>query len=372
MEELNLPTPGNSEMASAGVYIRNLPWIHDSPVAFYFREVQGKPLRHVVREKMSVNGWSLDMLGEFAQLLEASENFEGQRKTLILRHEKDLITMIELVDGWAEVFTAGKERAAVEQTCAAVSKQISQDDGSGIIPITFWALDPDKYPQAMMRKLETPRWDDISGNYDTSVAGEMERLFALKSCPSQRLILWHGQPGTGKTYALRALLREWEGWCDAAFITDAERFIGGSPTYVFRVANFGGGRTAGEANKRSKLIILEDAGELMTVEARAIAGQGLSRLLNLTDGIMGQGLNVMVIITTNEPLKSMHPAVIRPGRCLTEVEFGALSPESASRWLRNHGSKIEVQKPATLAELYAMISSHGVEHAHSMATASAR
>ena len=372
MEQLNQTPPENSELAGAGIYIRNLPWIHDSPVTFFLREVHGKPLRHIAREKMSVNGWSLEMLGEFGRLLEASECFEGQRKTWLLRHEKDLITMVELVDGWAEVMTAGKNRAAVEQTCAAVSKQISQDDDNGIIPITFWALDPEKWPQAMMRKLDTPRWADLSGNYDTNVVEEMERLFALKSCPSERLILWHGPAGTGKTYALRALMREWQSWCDAAFITDAERFIGGSPTYLFRVANFGGGRTAAEANKRSKLIILEDAGELMTIEARATTGQGLSRLLNLTDGLMGQGLNVMVLITTNEPLSSMHPAVVRRGRCLTEFEFGALSPNTANRWLREHGSQIEVHGPATLAELYAMISSQGVHNVREMTNPSGR
>lgn len=355
MEELNLPTPNNSELASAGIYIRNLPWVHDSPVALYFREVQGKPLRHVAHEKMSVNGWSLDMLGDFGNLLDTSECFEGQRKTLILRHERDLITMVELVDGWAEIFTAGKDRDAVEATCAAVSKQLSKEDDSAIVPITFWALDPEKWPRPMMRKLETPRWSDIEGNYDTGTVEQVESLLKLTNCPSERLILWHGPAGTGKTYALRALMREWQSWCDAAFITDAERFVGGSPTYLFQVANFFGGRTAAAASKRSKLIILEDAGELMTMEARATTGQGLSRMLNLTDGLMGQGMNVMVLITTNEPLSSMHPAVVRPGRCLAEIEFGALSPNRANQWLRAHSSQTEVHAPATLAELYSML-----------------
>lgn len=40
-------TPTNSELAGAGVYIRNLPWLHDTPVAFYFREIHGKLLHHI-------------------------------------------------------------------------------------------------------------------------------------------------------------------------------------------------------------------------------------------------------------------------------------------------------------------------------------
>ena len=46
---------------------------------------------------------------------------------------------------------------------------------------------------------------------------------------------------------------------------------------------------------------------------RQSTGQALSRLLNLTDGLLGQGRNVLVAITTNEDLARLHPAVTRPG-----------------------------------------------------------
>ncbi|MEJ1960998.1 MAG: AAA family ATPase [Gammaproteobacteria bacterium] len=353
MDPLNQSLPAEGS-AGAGVYFRHLPWVHDNPSAFWFREIQGKRIPHVVREKVSITGWSFDMLGTFAGQIEASESFEGQKKTCILRHGPDFFTLVELVDGWAEIITAGRDRLAVEKQAAAIAKQVTQDDGGSVVPITFWALDPEKWPRAIMRKLETPQWTELSGNYDTAVTEGMKRLFSLKSCPKERLILWHGPAGTGKTHALRALIREWQSWCDAAFITDAERFVGGSPTYLFEVANFSSGRTAVQAQKRCKLIILEDAGELMTMEARATTGQGLSRLLNLTDGLMGQGLNVMVLITTNEPLSSMHPAVIRPGRCLSELEFGALSQNTANRWLREKNVGHTVGEPTSLAQLYAI------------------
>lgn len=351
--ENDLPESGN--MAGAGIYWRVQPRIHDNPLSFFYREVQGKPLRHIVHEKLTLDSWSLDVLGEFKKALYASESFEGQRKSLILRHDTDLTSYVELVDGWAEIFTAGNDTGAVERTSTALVQQIESGGETAMVPITFWAADPDKWPVSYMRKLEAPRWAELSDNYDGSVAKGMERLFALRSCPKERLILWHGQPGTGKTNALRALLREWQSWCDAAFITDAERFVGGAPTYLFQVSRFLGGRVAAQANKRSKLIILEDAGELMTTEARSMIGQGLSRLLNLTDGLMGQGLNLMVLITTNEPLSTMHPAVVRPGRCLSEMEFGPLSVEAANRWLRERGSDVTVAKPTPLAQLYATI-----------------
>ena len=43
-----------------------------------------------------------------------------------------------------------------------------------------------------------------------------------------RLILWHGEPGTGKTSAIRAWARAWKSWCSIEFITDPDAFFGKS------------------------------------------------------------------------------------------------------------------------------------------------
>src|SRR3712207_7709649 len=55
-----------------------------------------------------------------------------------------------------------------------------------------------------------------------------------------------------------------------------------------------------KGDKRWRLIVLEDAVDLVTPDA----GSGLARLLNLTDGFVGQGLKVLVLITGNEDRKS--------------------------------------------------------------------
>lgn len=87
----------------------------------------------------------------------------------------------------------------------------------------------------------------------------------------------------------------------------------------------------------------------------------MARLLNLTDGLLGQGLRAMVCITTNEELSRLHPAVVRPGRCLAEIEIGPLTRAEALAWL---GAPARIKEEgATLAELYALSSeSRKVEH----------
>jgi hypothetical protein len=66
---------------------------------------------------------------------------------------------------------------------------------------------------------------------------------------------------------------------------------------------------------------------------------------------------VLVAITTNEDLARLHPAVVRPGRCLARVEVPALPFGEAAAWL---GTSAGVPADgATLAELYALRDGHG-------------
>ena len=62
---------------------------------------------------------------------------------------------------------------------------------------------------------------------------------------------------------------------------------------------------------------------------------------------------MLVCITTNEPLGRLHPAVVRPGRCLAQVEVGPLGAAEARDWLGHDDPRIGPDG-ATLAELYAL------------------
>lgn len=88
------------------------------------------------------------------------------------------------------------------------------------------------------------------------------------------------------------------------------------------------------------------------MSARREAGAALGRLLNFTDGIIGQGSKTIVLLTTNEQLAELHPAVTRPGRCLAQVEFTRFTPSEGAAWL---GSGYAYPTEAkTLAELFQM------------------
>jgi ATP-dependent 26S proteasome regulatory subunit len=111
------------------------------------------------------------------------------------------------------------------------------------------------------------------------------------------------------------------------------------------------------SKKHARLLVLEDAGELLGADARSRTGQGLSRLLNMTDGLPGQATRTRVLITTNEDVGRLHPAIIRPGRCGALIRFTPFDDVESGRWLSAHGREdlnAEGRSPATLAELFAL------------------
>ena len=199
-----------------------------------------------------------------------------------------------------------------------------------------------------------PSWAEVTDNYPSKVRAKLSALIGDGFQPGQGggdSVLWHGDPGTGKTYALRALAWEWRLWCDIHYITDPETFFGQSPSYMLDVLL----NEDDEDKRRWRLLILEDTGELLAADAKQQTGQGLSRLLNVVDGLIGQGLRVLVLVTTNELLRSLHPAVSRPGRCAEQIEFVAFTPEEAAEWSTRHGQN-DGAHASTLASLFAKAS----------------
>lgn len=236
------------------------------------------------------------------------------------------------------------------------------------VTVNFWTT-MQGMGRIVPRKLAVSPWAEVEKNYPSATRSSMNALVKDFKAESGKLLLWHGEPGTGKTWALRALISEWRQWATPNYVVDPERMFGSDSNYLLQVIlqpeqiEAQAGVRRARKSKQWQLLILEDAGELLSQDAKSRAGQGFSRLLNVTDGLIGQGLQLMILITTNEPLSKLHPAVSRPGRTAAEIEFNSFSREESLNWLKERNFKFGNGQVSshTLAELYAMISGREVK-----------
>jgi ATPase family associated with various cellular activities (AAA) len=346
------------------------------PRALFAAEVLARRGRVVARATAEREGedLTLDHLDPLGASVQATIDHRGVREVLLWHMDRVPALVCRRGGGFeVSVVDDDGERASALAVRLAGDIRIKRESSDPRIAVAFWSGAGDGFlsgPEPRWRRLHLPRFEAIEGNYPAPVRARLGEFLARRSGDGLpgRLALWHGPPGTGKTWALRALGREWSDWCDLHYITDPERLLGGDTAYMLTVL---ASRSEPldldldddevepdaqeDADERWRLLILEDAGELLGVSAPTEVGRGFARLLNIADGLLGQGTRALILVTTNEPLGRLHPAALRPGRAMAALEFAPMPVAEANAWLAARGSGRQIDSSATIAELHSLL-----------------
>lgn len=300
--------------------------------------------------------------GSKYQILNA-QRVSGENSAFLLSSENRLMT-VDLGKNRVTVWVASDTYTGILKPVQEFKKLFipNPDFIDNKIKVRFW-YSTSNGARNVTRDIIVPQWDGIRENYHSDTLENLTYLMDdfKPSTAGGQLIVFHGPPGTGKSYSLRALLHSWREWATPEYVLDPEQLFSGSQSYMASLVLEGAYEDDDEDEEvqgKWKVLLLEDSGELLSADAKSRTGQGLSRLLNLVDGLIGQGLRVLVLITTNEELGNLHPAVSREGRCAAAVSYKPFNRFDAQRWLErreadtiilNHG-----QKEYTLADLFAL------------------
>ena len=100
----------------------------------------------------------------------------------------------------------------------------------------------------------------------------------------------------------------------------------------------------------NSVLIIEDA-ENVIMDRKLNNNAAVSNLLNISDGLLADFLNVQLICTFNSTVAMVDTALMRKGRLIAKYEFGKLGIEKANRLSKHLGFEKEINEPMTLAEI---------------------
>jgi len=151
------------------------------------------------------------------------------------------------------------------------------------------------------------------------------------------IVLLHGLPGTGKTTYLRYLIGNLKK--KVMFVSPSVAGNLMNPEFMDLLLD-----------NPNAVLVIEDA-ENIIMDRKYSSYSSVSNLLNISDGLLSDCLNVQIICTFNSELGLVDNALLRKGRLIARYEFGKLSVDKA-RKLSNHlGLKTDINRPMTLAEI---------------------
>jgi hypothetical protein len=106
-------------------------------------------------------------------------------------------------------------------------------------------------------------------------------------------------------------------------------------------------------NNDTVLIIEDGEPALQSRDGSGRTG-AVSNILNLTDGLLSDCLNISILVTFNMEGKDIDKAQLRKGRLLKNYKLDKLSVDKSKKLLKKLGKEDtdEVKTPMTLAEIY--------------------
>ena len=179
----------------------------------------------------------------------------------------------------------------------------------------------------------------IQDNYNNDFQAVHHNIQKKLSAKNEKgIVLLHGTPGTGKTNYIKYLTTIIDK--EVIFLPPNLAKIVDQPALINFVMNY-----------PNSVFVIEDAEQIiMQRESRSISA--VSALLNMSDGLLADCLNIQFICSFNTDISKIDRALLRKGRLIAKYEFTKLKRDKAQQLSDKLGFSTRIEQPMTLAEIY--------------------
>lgn len=101
----------------------------------------------------------------------------------------------------------------------------------------------------------------------------------------------------------------------------------------------------------NSIFVIEDA-ENIIMDREKGESSSVSALLNLSDGLLADCLNIQIICSFNTDISKVDSALLRKGRLIAKYEFKELEIDKAKQLSHKLGFNTLINQPMTLAAIY--------------------
>lgn len=331
--------PDYSSMYDSSEYLQQFKYFYKNtgsiPNRRLYKSIEVRGLYEFLRKKYSIKQ---------EDIIQSDRFNKSQDKILIneclLKISDDIMVYIANENGnckQAQIIYGGQTDSRFFDEIEQIVREFRvNDEGQNKINL----LCTDKSTGLFLKEFELGNTElDIDLNYNDDFK-RIHKIIVekLQTEKDKGIVLLHGQPGTGKTTYLRHL---------SSLVKKTLIYI--PPDFAHKIADpeF----ISLMIDYPNSVLIIEDA-ENVIRDRMSGDNASVANLLNISDGLLSDCLNIQLICTFNTDISKVDTALLRKGRIIAKYEFRELETEKAQLLSDMLGYNQYINKPMTLAEIY--------------------
>ena len=285
--------------------------------------------------------WFGEQYKEVISQTHYSQTFPGKKSGKIVDEiyfilSNSILVFLETINGMVRILFKQSEIVM----CEEIEKELLQfkRKRQRLLPSIYLLVLQNGKLNTLFFSITKPKLQ-IQDNYNDDFADIHALIHKRLSKKNDKgLVLLHGKPGTGKTSYIRYL------------ITCVKKMV------IFLPPNMASSITNPDfmgfiLENPNTVLVIEDA-ENIIIDRERNGCSPVSALLNITDGLLSDCLNIQIICSFNTDISKVDNALMRKGRLIAKYEFKELETDKAQTLSNKLGYSTKISKPMTLTDIY--------------------